>query len=162
MECEKLPCDVYFTNYQAPLMEPKDTQQLEELYKMDPSVNHTILIFKCNDPDVKDYDKEVHIYSNQPYNRKYLNNMVFALFHGNNSKGYVYVDTSDKVQACTKMLTYKVSDKVANLTKIKDFLDGTTANVYHFTEKPKDTDLRVDISIIGFDREKPFKGTLKV
>jgi|JI6StandDraft_1071083.scaffolds.fasta_scaffold04892_1 hypothetical protein len=162
IECEKLPCDAYFTNYQAPLIEPLESQKLDELYRLDSTSKHTILIFKCNDPDVKDYDSEVKIYSNQPFNRTYLNNMVFALFRSNNSKGYVYVETSDKVQTCTKMLSYKVSSKLGNLTKLKDFVDGGATNSYPLSEKPKDTDIRLDISIIGFDKSKPIKGTLKV
>lgn len=163
VECAKLPCDIYFTNYQAPLIEPLESQKLDELYRLDSTSRHTILIFKCNDPDVKDYDKEVRIYSNRAFNRTYLSNLVFALFRSNTSdNGYVFVETSEKVQACTKMLSYKVSGKIGNTTRLKDFVDGGSSNSYTFEDKPKDTDLRLDISVIGFDHALPIKGTLTV
>jgi hypothetical protein len=108
-------------------------------------------MFKCNDPDIKDYDAEIKIYSNQAFNRTYINNVVFALFR-NSGKGHVYVEASEKVQACTKMLTYNITNKLTNLSKIKDFVESSSPNIYTFSDKPKDSDIRVDVSVLGFDK----------
>jgi hypothetical protein len=118
-------------------------------------------MFKCNDPDIKDYDNEIKIYSNQQFNRTYINNMVYAFFR-NNGKGYVYVEASEKVQTCTKMLTYNITNKLTNLTKVKDFVESSSANTYTFSDKPKDSDIRIDISVLGFDKTQLLKGNLKL
>lgn len=46
---------MHFTNYQATALEPKDSQELDELYVLDSTSNHTIVMFRCNDPDLKTY-----------------------------------------------------------------------------------------------------------
>ena len=51
-----------------------------------------IVMFKCDNPDIKDYGKAIKLYSNQNYTLGFANNIVFALFK-NFGKGYLYVDT---------------------------------------------------------------------
>jgi hypothetical protein len=53
-------------------------------------------MFKCNDPDIKYYDAEIKIYSNQEFKCAYINNIIFPFFRSN-GKAYAYVEASENV-----------------------------------------------------------------
>jgi hypothetical protein len=60
------------------------------------------------------------------------------------------------------MLTYNITNKLANLTRVKDFVESSSANTYTFSDKPKHSDIRVDVSILSFDKNQPSMGNLKL
>jgi hypothetical protein len=73
----------------------------------------------------------------------------------------MYVDATETAQACTKMMTYWAPTVLDNLTKWKDFLEAEAPSNYTLKKVP-DTDVRVDISVIGFGQSVILRSDLQV
>ena len=78
---------------------------------MSNSNKHMIAIVSCNDPSVKTFDKDVQIYSNNPFKVTKTNNIIYYLFN-NEKKGYLFAEVAAASKHCANLGIYNISDTI--------------------------------------------------
>lgn len=63
LRCDHLPCEASWTILQPSLNKLKEVQNIEEMYDISESSNHMIAMVSCNNPDIKNLNQLVTVYS---------------------------------------------------------------------------------------------------
>lgn len=85
---------------------------IDELVQINKEVNHAILMASCADPNVKDFQQQLHLYTNSRYQTISNEASIFYLFD-NEEKGYYFMTTEDQAtKACVNISIKHNPDQV--------------------------------------------------
>ena len=59
-----MPCDLSWKVLQPNAIETDGRHEIDELVEVNNNFNHGILVATCSDPNIKDYYKSLHLYTN--------------------------------------------------------------------------------------------------
>lgn len=90
IKCSTLPCEAYWTIYQAKPKKPTGLVKLQDLYELPEGNKHTIVMLTCNNPEIKNYDTAINMYTDVNFTQAYTNGVLFYLIANNPKKSYMY------------------------------------------------------------------------
>lgn len=99
------------------------------------------------------------MYSTLNFELGVYNNMIYVLF-GETKEGYMFVDASERVQTCTRMMLYRAPRDVEHQTRWKDYIKKGEVNTYNVKVAAKGQ-MRLELSIVGINESAIFNGDLK-
>jgi hypothetical protein len=115
------------------------------LYSLEESNDHLVAYLSCNDPENKNFDNDVLLYSTSRFERGVSSNKIYFLFV-NEEKGFIYVDIKEKSRSCAHLSISNVPKKLSySRTLMKDFTNKHTSSVFQLP-KPK-SDFRLDCDL---------------
>lgn len=121
-----------------------------------------IAIVSCNDPSVKSFGQDVKVYSDNPFDVTYSNNVYYYLFN-NEKKGFMFAEVAMASRACAQMRVYNVeyNVKVNEQASLRDFVRNDSLSIFKLNENPS-TGFMVDASVHELDKTQPMKSGLEI
>ena len=136
--------------YQPDIKDATGSQPALNLFTLQQSNYHLLGKVTCNDPSIKNFNKDVKVYSSSDYKRVYSNNIVYLLFSAQN-KGYAYVNIDKEARGCALANFTSIPASIAPDQLVQDFVVKESPLSLVFTAIPE-SDFKVECSVVRLDK----------